>query len=123
MPPKKKSAAELLEIIKEGGSVLSKENRSEEVLNVVEELRKLITIQQSQMAEQQATMNKLIADLTQAIKNFKGGEVDLKPLETLIDKLVAVSVIEKPAYRFDVERNSRGFITTMTAKPSTPTIN
>ena len=124
--PRKLSASELLEIVQQGGKVSREQGSSvasEGFTQLMDQMKSLVNSHQQAAEQQRQLMTQVMTRLTEALKDFKGGEVDLKPLESLVAKLTETQHVEKPTYQFHVERNSRGFMTGMTAKPSTPTIN
>ena len=119
------SAAELLEIMGDGGTV-ERDNAPEMAdvfKDVLSQLQSLIDTQRSQVEEQQALNRDALLQVASALSNFKGGTVDVRPLERLLAKMTTVQDTPRPSYTFDVERNSRGLLTGMTAKPATPVLN
>ena len=119
------SAAELLEIMGDGGTV-ERDNAPElaDVFkDVLSQLQSLIDTQRNQVEEQQALNREALLQVASALNNFKGGAANMAPLERLLAKMTAVQNTPRPSYVFDVERNSRGLLTGMTAKPATPVLN
>ena len=119
------SAAELLEIMGDGGTV-ERDNAPElaDVFkDVLSQLQSLIDTQRNQVEEQQALNREALFQVANALNNFKGGTVDVRPLERLLAKMTAVQDAPRPSYVFDVERNSRGLLMGITAKPATPVLN
>jgi hypothetical protein len=124
---RKISVKDLAKLLDNGAAVEMSEEAESRQTKVFEDLvvqmQSLQETQQRAVEVQASAMVETVDKLTNALRGFKGGEVDLKPLEKLIDKLNQPTVVEKPNYRFNVQRNTRGFIIGMTVAPDTPTIN
>jgi ATP-dependent Clp protease ATP-binding subunit ClpA len=120
------SQSRSFEIIQQGGKV-SRESESSAIpegfTQLMDQMKELVNTHQQNIEQQRVLLMKVMERLSEALENFKGGTVDLKPLEALVEKLTTMQHVERPTYEFHVERNSRGFMTGMTAKPSSPTIN
>tara|TARA_R110000787_G_C13443394_1_gene446750 strand:- start:27663 stop:28037 length:375 start_codon:yes stop_codon:yes gene_type:complete len=123
---RKLSAAELLKLMSSGATIEKEDVEPmvvEGLATLIEQMREIAETQQQMNQAQCDVMATAVTNLTKALVNFKGGTVDLKPLEKLIEQLKTPPVVEKPNYRFNVQRNTRGFITGMTVAPDTPTLN
>jgi len=115
---RKVSTAELLEIVQTGGTVSRQKEGYEQL---VEQIRCLLTAQADISAQHHDCLISAVKGLTNALAEFKGGDIDTKPLEALVAKASAPH--ERTAYSFTVERNSRGLLTGMTATPAARTLN
>jgi len=112
---RKVSAAELLRVVQDGGEVHQQEQPDFD--DVLSKLQELVASHQTSVKQQQNQMQGVVTRLANALEDFKGDGIDLSPIETLVKELIATQKpVAKPNYKFHVERNSRGFITGMTAK-------
>jgi len=124
--PRKISAAELLEILQRGGTI----TRDQEPTVILEcfsrlmnQMRELVNNHQKMMEQRNETMQGVLQKLTVALTNFDGGTVDIEPLRLLVSQMKSAMECKKTEYQFHVERNSRGFITGMVAKPINSIVN
>lgn len=114
-------AADLARLQEEGAEV--QRERREIVVDGLCELRDmLVNMADAKMAlEAERTESVLAAvrDLTTAVERSKVEQPDLRPmLAKVIETLQSMSFKnETPEYQFSIQRNSRNFMTSVTAKP------
>ena len=118
---RKVNPEELIRMLSEGAEV-SRDDDKPKVIEGFDELINQFGIMAAAQEEAAVSQRQLLAAvmerLSEALEQFKGGTVDLKPLESLVRQIEASHQIERPRYDFQVQRNSRGLLTGMTASPT-----
>lgn len=125
MPRKELSPSELLEIVQQGGKVSREHEPSvvpEGFTQLMDQLKEVISSHRKSIQQQNELSIQAVKQLTEALNNFHGDKVDLKPIESLVKQLMSLNSVEKPEYHFGVERNGRGMLTGITAKIIKPTM-
>jgi len=124
--PRKLSIKELTKLLDGGASIEAPDDQPlmiEGLEDVLNQLRAITEAQQQSVQDQSVAIATALNQLTEALANFKGGTVDMRPLEKLVTAMKTPPPVERPNYQFNVQRNTRGFITGMTVAPQDPTIN
>lgn len=123
---RKVNPQELLALINQGAEV-SREDDEPRVIagfaELVKQMEALVDAQRQTAQSQAALLTAVMARLSVALEDFRGGTVDLEPLEGLVRQINASHHVERPSYEFEVKRNQRGLLTGMTATPEKHSIN
>jgi hypothetical protein len=123
---RKVTPEELLALINQGAKI-SREDDEPRVIagfaELVKQMEALVEAQKQTARAQSELLTAVMGRLAEAMEKFKGGTVDLKPLEALVKQIDASHHVERPRYEFQVKRNQRGLLTGMTASPEKHTIN
>ena len=123
---RKVNPQELLALINQGAEV-SREDDEPRVIDgfaeLVKQMEALVDAQRQTAQSQAALLTAVMARLSVALEDFRGGTVDLEPLEGLVRQINASHHVERPSYEFEVKRNQRGLLTGMTATPEKHSIN
>jgi len=117
---RKVSQHELLKLV-QSGAELSTEDDAPRVIegftDLVTQTKSLVSAHKASAEKQNEVLAVVMDRLSTALEQFRGGDVDLKPLEGLLAEIKAIKQVERPVYQFNVQRNHRGLLTGMTASP------
>jgi len=123
---RKVNPEELIRMLSEGAEVSHEDDKPKVIEGfdgLVNHLEAMVKAQKESADSQRELLTAVMGRLSEALEQFKGGTVDLKPLESLVRQIESSHQVERPRYDFQVQRNSRGLLTGMTANPAKPTIN
>ena len=110
---RKMSSEELIAILKDGGKIKREDQPMviEGFKELVSQMAKVIEQQQEDSKKQREFFQKAVEQLVQAIDNK---QKDISNMETLL-----TTQTPRPAYEFDIERDPRGYLKSITATPKT----
>jgi hypothetical protein len=120
------SPQDLLALVSQGAEVSKKDDKPKVIEGfdaLVSQMEAMVKAQKESADSQRELLTAVMGRLSEALEQFKGGTVDLKPLESLVKQIESSHQTERLRYDFQVKRNQRGLLTGMTAIPEKHTIN